>query len=150
MARKKVEESTDLQVITDTQQNFIQALLTGKSIKEAAILAGVSRRSATYWMMSNNPVRLEYETQRLALKEQFYSRIARLHGLALQAMEDSLSPDAPPIVRFNAAKYLYEAHLQRYSSVAWPADADDLAQAELHAAREKTYSTDASYLNFLE
>lgn len=150
MARKKSTDETGLVMITDAQQNFIQSLLSGKSIQEAAILAGVSRRAATYWMMNNNPVRLEYEKQRLAIKEQFYSRIASLHEQALKAMEDSLSPDTPPAIRFNAAKFLYEAHLQHFSNVAWPGDSEKLVKAELKAGREKSYDSDASYLSFLE
>src|SRR6266567_4330920 len=132
MPRKKAsEESTALEAITDTQQTFIQALLSGKNITEAALVASVSRRTATYWMMhNNNPVRIEYEKQRLALRQEFYNRVATLHELALKALEDSLSPDAPPAIRFQAARFLYEAHLQAYFGAARPRDGGDLADEE--------------------
>ncbi len=144
-------ERAILEPITELQQRFIEALLTGKNISDAATMVGISRRAATYWLLPGTPIRLEYEKQRIAYKQEFYSRIANLHTLTLKALEDSLSSEAPPMVRFQAAKYLYEAHLQHFCNARIPAEASELVKDMLNEARFNSFQGgDQLYLTSIE
>lgn len=132
MARKNT--TTEIKVldpITPQQQTFIEALLQGKNISEAAIIAGISRRTASYWL--NDPehqVYLEYEKQRLAQQQDFNSRIAGIHEAALQAIEASLSEEAPLPLRLKAAQFIYQMHLQQVSNVSQARRPFDLIKTE--------------------
>ena len=127
-----------LEPITPQQQSFIEALLTGKSITDAALTAKLSRRAATYWMNdAHHPVRMEYEKQRLASLATVASRVASLHGLAFSALEDLLAPSAPPAVRFQAAKLIYEAHLQGFCEPTPPQSTTELVAKELTGMYEE-------------
>lgn len=112
MARKS-RETEILEPITPLQQTFIEALLSGKTIKEAATLSGVSRRTATYWLSDgNHPVTIEYEKQLAYRRQELTGRMATIYDLALKAIEDALSPEAPPGIRWQAAKLIYEKHVE--------------------------------------
>jgi hypothetical protein len=137
MARKKIitedeQEQTVLAPITPAQQLFIEGLLCCKSLTQSARRAGVSKRAAIYWMNDpKHPVRIEYEKQCQVMRETFRTRIVGLHELALSALEDLLSPGAPPGVRFAAARMIYEAHLQPLSNVEQPPAPDSLVESEV-------------------
>lgn len=129
MARQKNQV---LEPITPQQQSFIEALLSGKSITDAALTAKLSRRTATYWMnAAHNPVRMEYEKQRLVALATVTSRVATLHGLAFKALEDLLAASSPPAVRFQAAKLIYEAHLQEFCKPTPPQSTVELVEKEV-------------------
>jgi transposase len=118
MRKSTSKEIKVLEPITPQQQTFIEALLQGKNISEAAIIAGISRRTASYWL--NDPehqVYLEYEKQRLTQQQNFTSRIATIHEAALQAIEASLSEEAPLPLRLKAAQFIYQTHLQQVCNV---------------------------------
>jgi hypothetical protein len=118
MARKKATGGQVLEAITPAQQTFIEALLAGKSIKQAAMLAGVSRRTATYWLSeTDHPVALEYEKQRAYRRQELSNRVANIYELAFKAIEDALSPEAPPGIRWQAAKLIYEKHLEQLCQI---------------------------------
>ncbi len=141
MPRAKSKQSdTELWAITENQQRFIEGLLSGKSISDAALLAGLSRRTVTYWLADpEHPVTLEYEKQRILARQQFYERVAHLHELAFKAMEDALSEAAPPGIRFQAAKFLYEKHLEPLCGVRAPDRAQQLVERESNLAQEREY-----------
>jgi len=106
MARKRALEVIQTE-LTDRQRLFIEQLLTGKNITDAADAVGISRRAATYWLHDyNHLVRLEYDRLRIMAKDAFRARIANLHNLALAALESALAEDAPPAIRFAAARFL--------------------------------------------
>jgi hypothetical protein len=134
MARQKAvskTESRELEPIAPNQQSLIEGLLSGKSISQAALAASISRRTATYWLADpEHPVYIEYEKQRIQQRQEFYGRIAALHDLALKAMEDALSPVAPPGIRFQAAKFLYEKHLQHLCGVQVPSSPHSLVNEQ--------------------
>jgi hypothetical protein len=126
------EPAAVLNVITPAQQLFIEGLLCCKSLTQSARRAGVSKRAAIYWMNDpKHPVRIEYEKQCEIMRETFRTRIVGLHELALSALEDLLSPGAPPSVRFAAARMIYEAHLQPLSNVEQPPPPDSLVESEV-------------------
>lgn len=121
-----------LEPITPSQQTFIEALLSGKSVTAAALTAGVSRRAGVYWLHTrNHPVRREYEKQRLNGQALLAARVAGLHELAFKALEDLLAATSPPAVRFQAAKLIYEAHLQDLCEVQPPQLTFDLIDKEI-------------------
>lgn len=119
MAGRKVTTTTTsrdvrvLEPVTPVQQTFIELLLSGRSISDAALQAGISRRTATYWLHDpSSPVTIEYQKQASLKRDTFYQRMANLQGLALQAIEDALSADSPPHVRLKVATFIYEQQLQ--------------------------------------
>lgn len=139
-AKAKQSESTELWAITENQQQFIEGLLAGKSISDAALLAGLSRRTVTYWLADpEHPVTLEYEKQRILARQQFYERVAGLHEKALKAMEDALAEKAPPAIRFQAAKFIYEKHLDQLCGVRSPDRAQQLVERESNLVQERDY-----------
>jgi hypothetical protein len=81
-------------------------------------------------------VRCEYEKQRSDLRQGFHDRIASLHEQALAALEFSLSAAAPPWIRFSAAKFLYEAHLKDYATIAPAPTPADLVDIEIKGLDE--------------
>lgn len=120
--------------LTPLQHAFIDALLTGKNISQAARIAGCSSRAALYWLSDPDcPVKAVYEERRAALTAKFDERIAKLHDLTLNALEDLLSKKTPPFIRVQAVKMLYEAHLQEHGNVKQPGDAKELIGSEAEA-----------------
>lgn len=134
--RKATTESDQAQAvlepITPIQQRFIEALLTGKNITEAALVSGVSRRAACYWLDDEkHPVRVEYDKQCIVMREEFQRRIASIHNLALKALEDLLAPSTPPFIRIQAVKMIYEAHLLPHGNIVWPGAPGEIVHHEL-------------------
>lgn len=132
-----------IEPITPQQQTFIEALLAGKSISEAALVAGVSRRSATYWLHDGeHPVTVEYEKQATLHRQQFYDRVANIQSLALKAIEDALSEEAPPALRLKTAMFIFESQLQHLIPRARvPAQPVDLVEQELKIVGERHHIT---------
>lgn len=141
MARlKAVKNEQALEPITEKQQVFIEALLSGKSITDAALITGISRRTATYWLADpTHPINIEYEKQRALQLQNFHERIAGIHEAALQAIEDALGKASPPAIRFQAAKMIYEKHLERYGSVRIPDSALGLVKSETKRMEGREY-----------
>lgn len=136
-------QETALEPITEKQQTFIESLLAGKSITASALIAGISRRTATYWLADPmHTVSVEYEKRRILQQQEFYARIANLHELALKAMEETLAPESPPALRFAAAKYIYEKHLQHLFSVRTADPPFELAKREADSEKEREYFMD--------
>ena len=54
-------------------------------------------------------------------------------------MEDSLSEAAPPAIRFQAAKFLYEKHLAQLCGVRAPDRAQQLVESESNLAHEREH-----------
>jgi hypothetical protein len=120
-----------VEVITPQQQQLIELLLSGKSITDAAKIAGVSRRTACYWLHDeDSPFRREYDLQRIRQYSEFRERVSNIHHMALQALEDMLSPDAPPLLRFQALKMVYEAHIKDHAGMTFATPAATLVHDE--------------------
>jgi hypothetical protein len=120
---------TSVETLTSTQLTFIKSVLCGLSISAAALASGISRRTATTWMQPGHEIRQAYERAKAQYSAVLFERLKRIQMLALDALESSLSPEAPPAVRFNTAKFLYEHNFsaqQIYSSI--PHDPDDCPQ----------------------
>src|SRR5258707_184614 len=115
-AEKQAEKQALLEAVDTLQQRFVELLLAGHSITEAARRLRIGRRTATYWMKEDSLVRYAYEHERLRLADEFRARVAKLHDLAMQTLEAALSPDAPLDVRLPIARFLYSAHLSQYAT----------------------------------
>jgi hypothetical protein len=138
-----IHQEKALEGITPRQQTFIELLLSGKSISDAALEAGISRRTATYWLANpEHSVTIEYEMQRIVQRQRFQARVAALHEKALAAMEASLDAEAPPAIRFQAAKFLYEQHLASHFNMQPPGRPQELVEKETDQAGD--------YIHFLK
>lgn len=125
MARKTSQEvvTVPLQSVTPIQQTFIEHLLQGKSISDAALSTGISRRTATYWLHDQeHAVTIEYEKQVMQLYQAHHERMENLHNLALKAVEDALSEEAPGDLRLKAARFIIENRIGRASLPSTPFD----------------------------
>jgi hypothetical protein len=147
MARKKVvepelseeEKQVALEQVNALQQRFVELLLTGKTIAEAARVLQISRRTATYWMAEDTFVRYAYERERQEAATAFRERITKLHDLVLSALEDALAAEADPDLRISVAKFLYGNNLAQYGTLALAplADAAHLVDEVIDDARNK-------------
>src|SRR5258708_4795823 len=88
MATRKNEPTTEQQnqELTPLQLRFIELLLAGKSITDAARTIGVSRRAACNWLDPAHAVHQEYEQQRRALAYDLQERVKQVHELAMKAI----------------------------------------------------------------
>jgi hypothetical protein len=114
MSRKntalKVVEDERPQPLSENEKKFIELLLAGMTISEAAITTGIRRSVAFFWMASPHcQIYQEYVVARIAKEQASRDRMTQLREKALSSIEASLSEEAPPAVRFAAAKFLYES-----------------------------------------
>jgi hypothetical protein len=130
MTRRKtdVEEESMavLQPVTPLQQQFIEQLMSGRSVTESALFVGIGRRTACRWLEDGQPVYIEYEKQRLQHLQEVRNRTASLHSQALAALEDGLAGDAPLAIRLATARFI----LERNMTPTWIEDAGSLARNE--------------------
>jgi len=147
MARQKalsVLEPRTLEPITSNQQTFIEYLLSGRNISQAALLAGISRRTATYWL-ADPAHRSRWNTKSSAYSSSRNSRTGSRPGSRIcmswpfKAMEDALAPDTPPAIRFQAAKFLYEKHLEHLCKVQGARSPQDLVEKQTKVVDERDH-----------
>jgi len=132
---KQAEKQAALERIDALQQQFVELLLTGKSIAEAARRLRIGRRTATYWMQEDSLVRYAYEHERQKAATEFRERITKLHDLVLSALEDALSSETDPDVRISVAKFIYSSNLAQYGTLAPLPDAERLVNDVLTEAQ---------------
>jgi hypothetical protein len=156
MARRAVQKQEptpeELEQISALQQKFVELLLTGRNISDAALEAGISRRMATYWMQPGHFCRFAYEHERVKLHDAFMARIVKLHDMTLKALEDALSEGAPPQLRYATARYLFGLHLAQYASAAPLKRAEELSDDIIDEAKTRGLLryNDHTYLQTLE
>jgi hypothetical protein len=97
--------------ITPLQQTYIEHLLSGKNITEAALASGISQRTAARWLALGHPVHVEYEKQRLQVLAEFRSRMSTLTGMAIDTLQAALSSEVDLKTRIDVAKFLYTQQL---------------------------------------
>jgi hypothetical protein len=90
------------------QMDFIRALLFGATITAAAAEVGISRRTATNWMVPGHKVCDAYFKTRSQMATQLCEGKQRLQYLAMRALEDALSPTTPIATRVQAAQFMYK------------------------------------------
>ena len=107
ITRAKQADVTVIEPITPQQQQFIEALLAGHTTSEAALMAGISRRTVYYWLQEDNhPVTLEYEKQAAILYQTNRERLKNIRNMAMQVIEDALSAESPIAIRIKVAEFV--------------------------------------------
>lgn len=145
MGRRKLavvsdELEPEYRPLTPQQQEFVTLLAAGYSIKDAANEIGLSRRAVTYWLhIEDSSVRLEYERLRREAKKALSERVTKIYDLAFKAIEDMLSEEAPPAVRFQVVKMLFESRIQPALPDLLPTSGPQLVEAETNLAHQKQF-----------
>lgn len=106
-ARYSEANGDALPPLSPLQISFIDHLLTGKNISQAARATGVSRRTGTRWMRPGAPVGVEYERRRLALEDASVKRFKGLYEKSCSVLEGFLSGKNAHF-RFAAARLVFE------------------------------------------
>ena len=105
--------------ITLRKRRFLEALVGGRSVTEAAKLAGVSHRTA-YRYLDDPDVREALATFRRAALEGLADRLRTLGQLAAQTLEEAMrDPDAAwsPRIRAAEATLTHLLRLAEYSDL---------------------------------
>ena len=109
----------------------VLALLTERTIADAARRCGVGERTLRRWL-SDNSFKAECDTARAALFESAMSRIQTLAGKAIDTLEELLCARKHPAVRLGAARTVVEVGLHQHEA------ATILSRlAEIEAAQER-------------
>lgn len=128
---------TGTETLTSVQLAFIKSIICGSSIAAAARVAGISRRTATTWMQPDHEIRQSYERLKAQYHASIFERLKRIQMLSLEALEASLSPEAPVPVRFTAAKFIYEQSFSGLGHHTLPHDPDDCPQPRTMTEEER-------------
>src|SRR5258708_14831416 len=119
------------QELTPLQLRFIELLLAGKNVTDAARTVGVSRRAACNWLDPAHAVHQEYEQQRRALAYALQERVKQVHELAMKALKEFLISTKRPDLRLQAMKLVYESHLRDELTRPEPASSEHLVRDEV-------------------
>lgn len=145
MGRRKLtvvsdELEPEYRPLTPQQQEFVALLAAGYSITDAANEIGLSRRAVTYWLhIEDSSLRLEYERLRREAKKTLSERVTKIYDLAFKAIEDMLSEEAPPAVRWQVVKMLFESRIQSALPDLLPAGGSKLVESETRKAHSKRH-----------
>src|SRR5260370_4260693 len=131
MAKDQPTTEQQEQELTPLQLRFIELLLAGKNVTDAARTVGVSRRAACNWLDPAHAVHQEYERQRRALAYALQERVRLVHELAIKALKDFLISTKRPDLRFQAMKLVYESHLPEELTIPHPPSTDPLVRHNL-------------------
>jgi hypothetical protein len=134
------QDITTVDPITPKQQQFVELLLRGNTLKQSAKLVDISNRTALYWLHSG-PVREEYNLQLAQMRSTLRDRVQNIQDMALDSLEYFLSADAPPELRFRTMKMILESGLQHhfYGRAANPSQAETIVnEAAEQAYRQNT------------
>lgn len=93
------------------QETFIRALLTGSSIKQAALESGISERQATRWLASD-AIKAELLARQKQLADEFSSGLLSSSLDALNTLRELLDSKHAPNIRRMAASSLLEHRLR--------------------------------------
>ena len=92
----------------------ILALMTAKSVTEAARTAGVGERTLRRWLREDAAFKAEYDAARLAAFTTVRQRIQQLAGRAVDALDELLDAKKHPSVRLGAARTIMEIALYQH------------------------------------
>lgn len=112
------------------RERAVLALLSARSVGEAARVAGIGERTLRTWMRQDVSFQDELSAARRATFEAGMSRVQALTARAVATLEDLLDQPDQPSTRLGAARTLLELAIQR-------SDADDLLRrvADLEQAQ---------------
>ena len=114
------------------REQAILALLTERTIGQAAARAGVGERTLRRWLTEDEAFTAEYQDARRATFQAAVGRIASLTVRAVEALEDLLADTKHPAVRLGAARTVAEIGMHQH-------DADTIIQTleRIEAAQER-------------
>jgi alpha-beta hydrolase superfamily lysophospholipase len=98
------------------RERAILALLSERTMRQAAVRCGVGERTLRRWLTDNSEFKAEYEAARTAMFQVGMSRIQALAGRAVETLEDLLGAKQYPAVRLAAARTVAELGLHQYDA----------------------------------
>jgi uncharacterized protein (UPF0147 family) len=108
--------------LTPQDTAAIAALLTSRTIEQAADQAGIGERTLRRWLSERDDFRQELRRQQRAAMAVVTARLQRAAEAALSTLEDIMGDtNAPPASRVTAARTILELAQERI-------DVDDLAE----------------------
>ena len=100
--------------LTQKQQDFLNAMLTSRTVEEASEKADITRNTA-YRYLNNDEWQKEYRQKRNELTDTLTSHLLQLGTQAIETLENNMTdPDATPATKNTTAKtildYIYSNH----------------------------------------
>ena len=100
--------------LTQKQRDFLDAMLTSRTVEEATEKADITRNTA-YRYLNNDEWQKEYRQKRNELTDTLTSHLLQLGTQAIETLESNMTdPDATPATKNTTAKtildYIYSNH----------------------------------------
>ena len=100
--------------LTQKQQDFLDAMLTSRTVEEATEKADITRNTA-YRYLNNDDWKKEYREQRNALTDGLTNQLQQLGTQAIQTLEENLNdPEATPASKNTTAKTILDYIYSNY------------------------------------
>jgi hypothetical protein len=110
------------------RERAILALLSERTIEQAAQRAGVNERRLRRWQTEDDAFKAAYDQARLATFQAAMNRIHALTGRAVDTLEDLLGETKHPAVRLGAARTVAEIGIHQHDAEAILRKLDDAQQ----------------------
>jgi transposase-like protein len=122
------------------RERAIEALLSGKTISDAATRCGVNARTLRRWMTDDEAFKQDLGTARRAMFQAGMNRVQALTVEAVDTLAALMGKSAPPSVRLGAARTVTELAIHAFEAEAIGERLDALErtqheQAEARARR---------------
>ena len=100
--------------LTQKQQDFLNAMLTSKTVEEASEKADITRNTA-YRYLNNDEWQKEYRQKRNELTDTLTSHLLQLGTQAIETLENNMTdPDATPATKNTTAKTILDYIYSNY------------------------------------
>ena len=100
--------------LTQKQQDFLNAMLTSKTVEEATEKADITRNTA-YRYLNNDEWQKEYRQKRNELTDTLTSHLLQLGTQAIETLESNMTdPDATPATKNTTAKTILDYIYSNY------------------------------------
>ena len=98
------------------RERAVLALLSEKTVTDAAKRAGVNEKTLRRWLSEDEAFQTEYATARRTTFEAAMSRVQALTGKAIATLDELLGEKKHPNVRLGAARTVAELGMQRHDA----------------------------------
>ena len=100
--------------LTQKQQDFLNAMLTSRTVEEASEKADITRNTA-YRYLNNDEWQKEYRQKRNELTDTLTSHLLQLGTQAIETLENNMTdPDATPATKNTTAKTILDYIYSNY------------------------------------
>lgn len=100
--------------LTQKQQDFLNAMLTSRTVEEATEKADITRNTA-YRYLNNDEWQKEYRQKRNELTDTLTSHLLQLGTQAIETLENNMTdPDATPATKNTTAKTILDYIYSNY------------------------------------